>query len=66
MLITEASRISFGYVVIQSDVKLEVDASKRNSLKTMPKESLISCGLRYICSAELIYPMVKPELLALQ
>ena len=44
------------------------DASTRYLIKRVPKGDLISCGSRYISSAELnyAYAMVELELLALQ
>ena len=66
VLITNASRTGLGYVIIQTNEKLEIDASTRGSLKRMPKEDLISCGSWYISGAEKNYAMVELELLALQ
>ena len=50
--------------VIQTDEKLELDALTQNSIKHMPKGTLMSCGSRYISFAE--HAMVELELLALQ
>ena len=66
VLITDASRICLGYVLIQTDEKLEMDALTCGALKKMPKGGFITCGSRCINSAEQNYAMVELELLSLQ
>ena len=44
VLITDMSRLGLRYVFIQTDRKLELDASTRNFIKRMPKGALILCG----------------------
>ena len=67
VLITDnASRTGLGYVIIQTDEKVETDASAGGLFKKMPKGNLISCGLHYINSAKKKHAMIELEILALQ
>ena len=73
VLLTDASRTGLGFVLIQTEVKPEAkdddalaDAVTKHTAKKIPKGRLVSCGSRFLSSAEANYAVIELELLAIQ
>ena len=73
VLLTDASRTGLGYVLIQTEKKPEAndddslaDVVTKHTAKKIPKGKLVSCGSRFLSSAEANYAVIELELLAIQ
>ena len=73
VLLTDASRTGLGYVLIQTKKKPEAndddsmaDVVTKHTAKKIPKGKLVSCGSRFLSSAEANYAVIELELLAIQ
>ena len=73
VLLTDASRLGLGYILIQLDVKPEgheednlAKGITKHTAKKVPKGHLITCGTRFLSNAEKNYAVIELELLAIQ